>query len=163
MRDIFNLRAGIKRAHPDSIIAGSFSGKHPLRPCALAPRALARGGWTAHFTWKTRPEETCLDVFGIAPRASSAWENEIAGIYHKHLRPFTSAVRRAIHDRGGVPKLTESHEIRVACALLHLPQTPLRDYGLAGMLDEAKRNTAGTMGHDVVNYLPESHRNFFGL
>lgn len=40
-----------------------------------------RGGWTSHFTWKTRPEETCLDVFGIAPRGSSAWEQELQGLY----------------------------------------------------------------------------------
>ena len=40
-----------------------------------------RGGWTAHFTWKTEPEETCLDIFGIAPRRSSAWEQEMHGLY----------------------------------------------------------------------------------
>lgn len=40
-----------------------------------------RGGWTAHFTWKTWPEETCLDIFGIAPRGSSPWEEEIGGLY----------------------------------------------------------------------------------
>jgi hypothetical protein len=40
-----------------------------------------RGGWTSHFTWKTKPEETCLDIFGIAPRGSSAWEEEIFGLY----------------------------------------------------------------------------------
>jgi len=32
-----------------------------------------RGGWTSHFTWKTRPEETCLDIFGIAPHGSYAF------------------------------------------------------------------------------------------
>ena len=36
-----------------------------------------RGGWTSHFTWKLVPgEEVCLDVFGIAPRASSACAEE---------------------------------------------------------------------------------------
>ena len=40
-----------------------------------------RGGWTAQFTWKTKPEETCLDIFGIAPRGSSAWELEMLGLY----------------------------------------------------------------------------------
>lgn len=42
------------------------------------------GGWTAHFTWKTKPEETCLDVFGLAPRGSTPWEKELAGIYASH-------------------------------------------------------------------------------
>ena len=40
-----------------------------------------RGGWTAHFTWKTKPEETCLDIFGIAPRGSSPWEAELQQLY----------------------------------------------------------------------------------
>ena len=40
-----------------------------------------RGGWTSHFTWKTKPEETCLDVFGIAPRGSTPWEDELRGLY----------------------------------------------------------------------------------
>ena len=39
------------------------------------------GGWTSHFTWKTKPDETCLDVFGIAPRGSSPWEHELQGQY----------------------------------------------------------------------------------
>jgi len=39
------------------------------------------GGWTSHFTWKTKPENACLDIFGIAPRGSSPWQNEIQGFY----------------------------------------------------------------------------------
>jgi hypothetical protein len=40
-----------------------------------------QGGWTSHFTWKTKPEETCLDIFGIAPRASTHWEAELSDLY----------------------------------------------------------------------------------
>lgn len=40
-----------------------------------------RGGWTSHFTWKTPPEDTCLDIFGVAPRGSSPWQQELRGIY----------------------------------------------------------------------------------
>jgi hypothetical protein len=40
-----------------------------------------KGGWTSHFTWKTKPEETCLDIFGIAPRGSSPWEDELVELY----------------------------------------------------------------------------------
>lgn len=40
-----------------------------------------RGGWTAHFAWKTKPEEACLYVFGTAPRGSSPWARQLAGIY----------------------------------------------------------------------------------
>lgn len=219
-----------------------------------------RGGWTAHFTWKTRPDETCLDIFGVAPRASLPWANELSGIYAHpnvvgemkrtnrekdwpfatalggqmlesgdargwlhlhdievlrrwakaspppgdillvrpllrlapfkdtlqakrlllaeqvfwggldeiririylgHLRHYTSAVRSALH--GGAPTLRESHEVRVACALQNLPFTPLRDYGLTRMIEEATRNTGSIMGEDAVKFLPDSARNFAGL
>ena len=40
-----------------------------------------RGGWTSHFTWKTKPDETCLDVFGVAPRASGPWDERLRGLY----------------------------------------------------------------------------------
>ena len=51
-----------------------------------------RGGWTSHFTWKTKPEETCLDIFGIAPRGSSAWEEEMRGLFAS--RHFVAEMKR---------------------------------------------------------------------
>lgn len=219
------------------------------------------GGWTSHFTWKTKPEETCLDVFGVAPRGSSAWERQLAGIYalpnvvaemkrtnrekdwpyatalgglmlesgqlagwlHLHdletlrasrlqyaipeqlmelrpllrlapfsatlkmkrllmaerafwgeldeirihiyqrfLRPYMSAVRRQTAGRRELP-LAESHEIRLSCAAQHLPQTPLRDFGLKKMVLKAQGNVASTIGPDVTAWLPAAENNFFGL
>ncbi len=40
-----------------------------------------RGGWTSHFVWKPAEGEAYIDVFGIAPRASSAWQTEVEGLY----------------------------------------------------------------------------------
>lgn len=40
-----------------------------------------RGGWTSHFVWKTDGAEAYLDVFGVAPRASSTWETDLRGFY----------------------------------------------------------------------------------
>ncbi len=219
------------------------------------------GGWTSHVRWKTRPEETCLDVFGVAPRGSSAWEKQLAGIYalpnvvaemkrtnrekdwpyatalgglmleagemngwlHLHdletlraftsqytipaqvsamrpllrlapfddtlrmkrllmaerafwgeldeirihiyqefLRPYTSAVRRQSKGRRDM-SLAESHEIRLRCAIEHLPQTPLRDFGLKNMVLEAQGNVSSTIGPDVAEWLPAAENNFFGL
>lgn len=40
-----------------------------------------KGGWTSHLLWATEDEGVYLDVFGIAPRGSSPWENSIAGLY----------------------------------------------------------------------------------
>jgi hypothetical protein len=39
-----------------------------------------RGGWTAHFQWKNEFIPAHLDVFGVAPRASSPWESEQQGM-----------------------------------------------------------------------------------
>jgi hypothetical protein len=220
-----------------------------------------RGGWTAHFTWKTRPEETCLDIFGIAPRGSRPWDEELRGIYasphvvaemkrtnrdkdwpfatalggrmleagelegwlhlydltvlrqyakqrpvpvalaryrpllrlapyhdelrvkrlllaerafwseldeiririyHQHLRPYTRAVRRASAGQRRI-SLAVSHDIRVECALAHLPFHPLRDFGLARLVADARHNVSVTIGPDVLEWLPTAERNFHGL
>ncbi len=43
-----------------------------------------RGGWTSHFEWPGT--EAYLDVFGIAPRARTAWQEEIIPPYaHPHV------------------------------------------------------------------------------
>ena len=66
------------------IAATEFHGLQPQYRGNISPPLDARwmqGGWTSHFTWKTKPEETCLDIFGIAPRGSSPWEQELTGIY----------------------------------------------------------------------------------
>ncbi|MCF6310834.1 MAG: hypothetical protein L3J39_00125 [Verrucomicrobiales bacterium] len=40
------------------------------------------GGWTSYFYWSTPGKDGAyLDVFGIPPRASSPWQNEIEGFY----------------------------------------------------------------------------------
>jgi hypothetical protein len=220
-----------------------------------------KGGWTSHFTWKTKPDETCLDIFGIAPRGSSAWENQLAGFYaepnvvaemkrtnrekdwpfatalgglmlinndlkgwlHLHdpevlrtclgsgpppeeiygmrpilrlapfnetlrvkrlllaerefwreldqiririfqqyLRPYTSAVRKTIAGRKDL-SLDQNHEIRILAAERFLPCQPLRDYGLAKMVQEARTNVSMTIGPDVVEWLPSAIDNFYGL
>lgn len=66
------------------VAATALRGLHPNYRGNISPPLDARwmrGGWTSHFTWKTKPEETCLDIFGIAPRGSSAWEEELRGLY----------------------------------------------------------------------------------
>lgn len=43
------------------------------------------GGWTSHFQWKHAEAEAHLDVFGLAPRGTIRWEQEIDGLYaHRH-------------------------------------------------------------------------------
>jgi len=47
-----------------------------------------RGGWTSHFQWKSAETEAYLDVFGVAPRASSPWQSDLRGC---HASPHTVA------------------------------------------------------------------------
>lgn len=60
-----------------------FAGVLPHYRGHLSPPLDARwlrGGWTSHFVWKAGAE-AYLDVFGLAPRASSPWEAELHGLY----------------------------------------------------------------------------------
>lgn len=218
-----------------------------------------RGGWTSHFTWKTRPEETCLDVFGLAPRGSSPWENEVSGIYasrhtvaemkrtnrekdwpfvtalgikmlkendtrgvlhlysaeplknavrthglqpwmldarpalrlamkddgrlegalhaetvfwhqldacrirlyERPLRAYVSAVRKALGK--AQVTLAESHEIRLGCADMHLPPSPLRVHGLAQLVTDAREATARFVHPSLMEWLPDGMIHFTGV
>jgi hypothetical protein len=78
LRGLFpNYRGNICQKNFSESLSGQLAqlGSPPLDARWL------KGGWTSHFTWKTKPDETCLDIFGIAPRGSSAWENELMGLY----------------------------------------------------------------------------------
>ena len=83
-------------------------------------------------------------------------------IYQRHLRPYVSAVRRALAARRNAG-LVESHAVRVECALTHLPFQPLREFGLDRMIQEARTNVGATMGTDVVEWLPSAEHHFDGL
>ena len=55
---------------------GSYRG-HLTAP--LDRRWLA-GGWTSHFEWQAADAKPHLDVFGVAPRASTHWSQGISGL-----------------------------------------------------------------------------------
>jgi hypothetical protein len=83
-------------------------------------------------------------------------------IYHRHLRRYTPAVRRASGGRRDMPA-TESHPLRIECARVHLPVQPLRDYGLGRMVAEVRQTVSVTVGPDVLDWLPAAEENFYGL
>lgn len=61
-----------------------FKGVLPLYRSHITPpldTRWLRGGWTSHFLWKSEDMEAYLDVFGVAPRASSPWQTEVRGYY----------------------------------------------------------------------------------
>lgn len=72
-----------------------------------------RGGWTSHFVWKRDEAEAYLDVFCVAPRGSTRWEQELVGLYaHPHTVaemkrtdrikdwPFTTALGTRMLEAG---------------------------------------------------------------
>jgi len=40
-----------------------------------------RGGWTAHFVWRSARAEAYLDVFGVPPRGTGDWASEVRDLY----------------------------------------------------------------------------------
>jgi hypothetical protein len=83
-------------------------------------------------------------------------------IYQRHLRPYTSAVRKASGGNRLLP-LEDSHSLRIECATTHLPFHPLRDHGLQKLVEEARANTGLLLGPDVIEWLPDASFNFHGL
>lgn len=78
----------------------------------LDPRWL-RGGWTSHFLWKADRAEAYLDIFGVAPRASSPWDADLSGLYagphtvaemkrtdREKDWPFATALGVKLHEAG---------------------------------------------------------------
>ena len=71
-------------AFRELVAATPLRGEFPNYRGNISPPLDSRwmsGGWTSHFTWKTKSEEACLDIFGIAPRGSSPWHRQLSGIY----------------------------------------------------------------------------------
>jgi hypothetical protein len=76
------------------------------------------------------------------------------------LRPYVSAVR-AERSRHTLTLLAD-HELRVRCALEHLPPAPLRDYGIDRIIDESRRGLvdSGLIPETGLDWLPDVRRYF---
>jgi hypothetical protein len=131
-----------------------FAASAPIPPALVEVRPLLR---LAPFSDTLRMKRLLA-----AERAFWSELDELRiGIYQRHLRPYTSAVRRAQGGRNS--EFRASHAIRLACATEHLPRNPLRDYGIERMLAEVRATVAVTVGPDVVEWLPAAGGNFHGL
>lgn len=81
-------------------------------------------------------------------------------IYEHVLRPYLVAVRRAqISD--AMP-LAEAHQVRLQCAEVHLAVSPLRDYGIDRLIDEARHEAIHKSGliAEAAQWLPDVKENF---
>jgi hypothetical protein len=79
-------------------------------------------------------------------------------VYETAVRPYWSAVKKS-----RVPSKSElavQHGIRVRCAEDHLPANPLRDYGVARMITEAREALAQIVHPAAMAWLPDVGEHF---
>ena len=81
-------------------------------------------------------------------------------IYERALRPYNTAVRKAMMP--DTASLSEEHEIRLRCALDHLAPSPLHDYGIGRLIEEAKHAAVVESGlvPEAAQMLPDVTVNF---
>lgn len=81
-------------------------------------------------------------------------------IYERALRPYNTAVRKAMVP--DTSSLSEEHEIRLRCALDHLAPSPLQDYGIERLIEEAKHAAIAENGlvPEAAQMLPDVTVNF---
>jgi hypothetical protein len=81
-------------------------------------------------------------------------------ILETHLRPYVAAVRKA--RAGRHRPIHDEHGLRTECAMAHLPTNPLKDYGLARMVEESKAflAEAGLLPESALTWLPDVTKYF---
>lgn len=82
-------------------------------------------------------------------------------LYERALRPYVSAVRKAIAHRA-MP-LAESHEIRMQCAERHLLTSPIAVHGFSQLVADAREVTSRRVHPDLMEWLPNGLSHFIGL
>jgi len=134
-----------------ALIAGTLlRGLSPNYRGHLSPPLDARwmrGGWTSHFTWRTKPEETCLDIFGIAPRGSSPWDRQLHGIYacpnvvaemkrtnREKDWPFATALGGQMLEEGDLEGWLHLHDADILRRFMKHPAPTERLMGLRPLL-----------------------------
>ena len=151
-----------------------------------------RGGWTSHFTWKTTPDETCLDVFGVAPRASSRWEEAVHGFYASRRTvaemkrtnrekdwPFISALGIKMLKDGefdGCLHIFDARTLMHAVTVhppsdamldirpsLRLAVSPVQAHGLEQLLEDARLATAQLIHPSLMQWLPKATSHFIAM
>ena len=81
-------------------------------------------------------------------------------IYEKSVRRYMVELRKSrLPPNAG---LSLQHDLRVRCAEKHLPMNPLRDYGVARMISEARESLAQVIHPAAMAWLPDV-REYFRL
>jgi hypothetical protein len=175
-------------ASPHTVAEMKRTNRHKDWPVvtALGARMIEMGderGWLHVY------DEKLLNAFGVGTKRSAELLKrrpvlELAANNDPRLRPalraeveywheldrlrlhiYENAVRRySIEVRKSRPQsntgLRDQHDLRVRCAERHLPTSPLRDYGVARLIDEAREALAQIFRADVLDWLPDVREHF---
>jgi hypothetical protein len=82
-------------------------------------------------------------------------------VYERAVRPYMLAVKQ--DARSDAPQLPVQHAARVEHAERLLAQNPLRDYGLARLVAEAREQAARFVPPGSLEWLPDARGSFIGL
>jgi hypothetical protein len=79
-------------------------------------------------------------------------------IYENAVRRYKVEVRKSrLPPSAGLP---DQHDLRVRCAEKYLPMNPLRDFGVARMISEAREALAQTINPGAMEWLPDVREHF---
>ncbi len=79
-------------------------------------------------------------------------------VYERAVRPYMLAVKG--DPRSGAPALAVQHQVRLEYAGQLLPATPLRQYGIERLIDEAQAQAARFLPPGALRWLPDAEKCF---
>jgi hypothetical protein len=79
-------------------------------------------------------------------------------VYERAVRPYMLAVKR--DPRSSAPALAVQHQVRVEHAEQLLPGSPLRQYGIERLIDEAQAQAARFLPPGALRWLPDAGKCF---
>jgi hypothetical protein len=77
---------------------------------------------------------------------------ERLSVYSAAQRTYARELRKL--KPPGAMDLMHDHKLRVACARDHLPQRPIRDYGVERIIESARKNVARRYFPELLQWLP---------
>ncbi|RIK82093.1 MAG: hypothetical protein DCC68_07120 [Planctomycetota bacterium] len=77
---------------------------------------------------------------------------ERLSVYSAARRPFVRELRK-LRPSGAMDVMAD-HRLRVACARDHLPQRPIRDFGVERIIEDARKNVARRYHPELLQWLP---------
>jgi hypothetical protein len=118
------------------------------------------GGWTSHFEWLTGLDACARGALNAERKLWEELDRRRIQILERSLRPYVSAVRKT--RLGRELSLRQDHEIRIACAIKHLPNRPLQELETRSFINDAINGLveSGLIPESGLAWLPDVTRSF---